>query len=85
MRTARAEPAERGSLDIHPAVLRKIIEHAADGVPGTLRNDQSCGLGPGRSRQSAADAAEATRFQRHRLAFNGPEQGRTGPKVWSSR
>jgi len=32
------EPAERGSLDISPTVLRKIVEHAADSVPGTLRN-----------------------------------------------
>jgi uncharacterized alkaline shock family protein YloU len=29
---------DRGTLDIHPAVLRKIIEHAADQVPGTLRH-----------------------------------------------
>ena len=32
--------AERGRLDIHPAVLRKIIEHAADQVPGTLRHER---------------------------------------------
>jgi len=38
MRTPQAEPADRGSLDIHPAVLRKIVEHAADSVPGTLRH-----------------------------------------------
>ena len=29
---------ERGRLEIHPAVLRKIVEHAADQVPGTLRH-----------------------------------------------
>jgi uncharacterized alkaline shock family protein YloU len=29
---------DRGALDIHPAVLRKIVEHAADQVPGTLRH-----------------------------------------------
>jgi uncharacterized alkaline shock family protein YloU len=40
MRTPLAEPAERGRLDIDPAVLRKIVEHAADGVPGTLRNER---------------------------------------------
>ena len=40
MRTPLAEPAERGRLDIHPVVLRKIVEHAADGVPGTLRNER---------------------------------------------
>jgi uncharacterized alkaline shock family protein YloU len=33
-------PAERGRLDIHPAVLRKIVEHAADQVPGTLRHER---------------------------------------------
>jgi uncharacterized alkaline shock family protein YloU len=27
----------RGSLEIAPVVLRKIVEHAADQVPGTLR------------------------------------------------
>jgi uncharacterized alkaline shock family protein YloU len=31
------EPAERGRLDIGPAVLRKIVEHVADRTPGTLR------------------------------------------------
>ena len=31
---------ERGRLDIHPAVLRKIVEHAADQVPGTLRHER---------------------------------------------
>jgi uncharacterized alkaline shock family protein YloU len=34
------DPAERGSLEIHPAVLRKIVEHAADQVPGTLRHER---------------------------------------------
>lgn len=40
MRAVAADPAERGRLDIHPSVLRKIVEHAADGVPGTLRNER---------------------------------------------
>jgi uncharacterized alkaline shock family protein YloU len=31
-------PEDRGALDIHPTVLRKIVEHAADQVPGTLRH-----------------------------------------------
>jgi uncharacterized alkaline shock family protein YloU len=35
-----ADPAERGRLDIEPAVLRKIVEFAADGTPGTLRNER---------------------------------------------
>jgi uncharacterized alkaline shock family protein YloU len=40
MRAPLADPAERGRLDINPVVLRKIVEHAADGVPGTLRNER---------------------------------------------
>jgi uncharacterized alkaline shock family protein YloU len=35
-----APAAERGRLEIHPAVLRKIVEHAADQVPGTLRHER---------------------------------------------
>jgi uncharacterized alkaline shock family protein YloU len=31
---------ERGRLEIHPSVLRKIVEHAADQVPGTLRHER---------------------------------------------
>lgn len=31
------EPAERGALDIDPGVLRKVVEYAADQVPGTMR------------------------------------------------
>lgn len=31
----------RGTLEIAPAVLRKIVEHAADQVPGTLRQGRS--------------------------------------------
>jgi uncharacterized alkaline shock family protein YloU len=31
------DPAERGRLDIHPTVLRKIVEYTADRTPGTLR------------------------------------------------
>ena len=31
---------ERGRLDIGPTVLRKIVEHAADQVPGTLRHER---------------------------------------------
>lgn len=32
------DPGDRGRLEIHPSVLRKIVEHAADGTPGTLRH-----------------------------------------------
>jgi uncharacterized alkaline shock family protein YloU len=31
---------ERGQLEIHPVVLRKIAEYAADQVPGTLRHER---------------------------------------------
>jgi uncharacterized alkaline shock family protein YloU len=31
---------DRGRLEIHPAVLRKIVEYAADQVPGTLRHER---------------------------------------------
>ena len=33
-----AEPAERGTLTIGHAVVRKIAQHAADRVPGTARD-----------------------------------------------
>jgi uncharacterized alkaline shock family protein YloU len=35
-----AEPADRGTLQIDAVVLRKIIEFAADQVPGTLRQER---------------------------------------------
>jgi uncharacterized alkaline shock family protein YloU len=35
-----AAPEDRGRLDIDPVVLRKIVEHAADRVPGTLRHER---------------------------------------------
>jgi hypothetical protein len=58
MRTPQAEPAERGRLDIHPTVLRKIVEHAADGVPGTLRNERRlAGIDVGESGARTALAA----------------------------
>jgi uncharacterized alkaline shock family protein YloU len=37
---ARRPAAERGRLQIQPVVLRKIVEHAADQVPGTLRHER---------------------------------------------
>ena len=36
----RRPAAERGRLEIHPTVLRKIVEHAADQVPGTMRHER---------------------------------------------
>jgi uncharacterized alkaline shock family protein YloU len=54
LRTALAEPADRGTLDIHPAVLRKIVEHAADSVQGTVRNERRlAGIDVGESGASA--------------------------------
>lgn len=45
---------ERGRLDIHPTVLRKIVEHAADGTPGTLRHERRlAGVGVGQAGSSA--------------------------------
>jgi uncharacterized alkaline shock family protein YloU len=40
--TASRLPAvdDRGVLEISPTVLRKIVEHAADQVPGTLRHER---------------------------------------------
>jgi uncharacterized alkaline shock family protein YloU len=35
-----ADPGERGTLQIDPVVLRKIVEFAADQVPGTLRQER---------------------------------------------
>ncbi|WP_134731771.1 Asp23/Gls24 family envelope stress response protein [Amycolatopsis nivea] len=34
------EPAERGSLTIAHAVVRKVAQHAADQVPGTMRTER---------------------------------------------
>ncbi|WP_103350520.1 Asp23/Gls24 family envelope stress response protein [Amycolatopsis sp. CA-128772] len=33
-----AEPGERGTLTIGHTVVRKVAQHAADGVPGTARD-----------------------------------------------
>jgi uncharacterized alkaline shock family protein YloU len=38
--TGGSDPAARGRLDIAPTVLRKIVEYAADGTPGTLRHER---------------------------------------------
>ncbi|MCO1660944.1 Asp23/Gls24 family envelope stress response protein [Pseudonocardia humida] len=34
------DPADRGHLDVQPIVLRRIVEYAADQVPGTLRHER---------------------------------------------
>lgn len=54
MTAPAADPAERGRLEIHPTVLRKIVEYAADTVPGTLRNERRLvGIDVGESGSSA--------------------------------
>ncbi|WP_051341600.1 Asp23/Gls24 family envelope stress response protein [Pseudonocardia spinosispora] len=48
------EPAERGRLDISPTVLRKIVEHAVDGAPGTLPGTRKvAGVGVGQTGSTA--------------------------------
>jgi uncharacterized alkaline shock family protein YloU len=52
--TSLAEAGERGRLDIDDTVLRKVVEHAADGTPGTLRHERRvAGLGMGSVGSSA--------------------------------
>lgn len=49
-----ADAAERGTLDIDPSVLRKIVEHAADRAPGTRHRSRTvAGVGVGESGPSA--------------------------------
>lgn len=49
-----AEPAERGTLTIGHAVVRKVAQHAADQVPGTTRAERKvAGLGLGLQGASA--------------------------------
>ncbi|MGO1048684.1 Asp23/Gls24 family envelope stress response protein [Crossiella sp. CA198] len=48
------DPGDRGGLRIDPGVLRKVVEHSADGVPGTLRVPRKlAGLGLGEHGSSA--------------------------------
>jgi uncharacterized alkaline shock family protein YloU len=49
-----ADPAERGHLDVQPIVLRRIVEHAADQVPGTVRYERRlAGIDVGEAGSSA--------------------------------
>ncbi len=49
-----ADAGERGRLDIDPGVMRKVVEHAADGTPGTLRHERRvAGMGMGSVGSSA--------------------------------
>ncbi len=51
---APSEIELRGTLEIAPVVLRKIVEHAADQVPGTLRlGRRLAGIDVGESGASA--------------------------------
>lgn len=48
------DPAGRGRLDVGPAVLRKIVEHAADTAPATRHRTRTvAGLGVGEAGPSA--------------------------------
>ncbi|MFI5608194.1 Asp23/Gls24 family envelope stress response protein [Amycolatopsis sp. NPDC051903] len=54
-----AEPEERGSLSIAHAVVRKVAQHAADQVPGTvLAERRVAGLARGRSGATAKVGGE---------------------------
>ncbi|MGW4486101.1 Asp23/Gls24 family envelope stress response protein [Amycolatopsis sp. NPDC004368] len=53
-----AEPEERGSLSIAHAVVRKVAQHAADQVPGTVRTERRTGLTRGPSGASAEVGGE---------------------------
>ncbi|MET7997397.1 Asp23/Gls24 family envelope stress response protein [Amycolatopsis sp. NPDC005232] len=54
-----AEPEERGSLSIAHAVVRKVAQHAADLVPGTVQTERRvAGLTRGRSGASAKIGGE---------------------------
>ena len=69
MRTVRPEPAERGGLDIHSTVLCKIVEYAADSVPGTLRHERRlAGLEVGESGASARVTGRPGRARARRCA-----------------
>ncbi|MEV1293431.1 Asp23/Gls24 family envelope stress response protein [Pseudonocardia sp. NPDC049635] len=52
--SALTEPDDRGSLDIDPAVLKKIVEYAADTAPATRHRARTvAGLGMGETGPSA--------------------------------
>lgn len=54
MNAAPDDQGGPGNLEIAPVVLRKIVEHAADQVPGTLRNERRlAGIDVGESGSTA--------------------------------
>jgi uncharacterized alkaline shock family protein YloU len=54
VRRPLSPPEDRGTLEIHPTVLRKIVEHTADQVPGTLRHERRlAGIDVGEAGSSA--------------------------------
>lgn len=54
MTTSAGDPADRGRLEIAPIVLRRIVEQAADAVPGTMRHERRlAGIDVGGSGASA--------------------------------
>lgn len=53
-RSALPEPAERGALSIAHTVVRKVAQHAADLVPGTVPNERRiAGVSTGKAGASA--------------------------------
>jgi len=75
--TELPEPDDRGSLDIDPAVLKKIVEYAADTAPATRHRARTvAGLGMGESGPSARittrSAEEIDVRLRLTLVYPGP-------------
>jgi uncharacterized alkaline shock family protein YloU len=73
---------ERGRLEIRPTVLRKIVEHAADQVPGTLRHERRlAGIDIGEAGASArvttGHGDPAAVDVRHELTLQYPAQVRS--------
>jgi uncharacterized alkaline shock family protein YloU len=53
-RAVLAAPEERGALEVHQTVVRKVAEHAADTTPGTLPTRRTvAGVGVGQQGASA--------------------------------
>jgi uncharacterized alkaline shock family protein YloU len=80
----RALPAlaERGRLQIAPAVLRKLVEQAADQVPGTLRHERrlagiDMGEGGASARVTAGSGDPAVVDVRLELTLQYPASVRT--------
>lgn len=67
-----ADAGERGRLDIDPGVLRKVVEHAADGTPGTLRHARRLGMGSVGSSAKVTDGPDGVVDVRLELTLQYP-------------